>query len=63
MLGRDNVVSAKKVTIGELRGGLRIVTSGLAPTDKVVIDGIPSVRPGAPVNPEAGAIRFGSDQD
>jgi RND family efflux transporter MFP subunit len=63
VVGKDNVVTPKKVTIGALRGGLRVVTSGLALTDKVVVDGIPSVKAGAPINPQAGVIRFDSDQD
>ena len=63
VLGKDNVVSQKKVEIGALRGGLRVITSGLTPSDKVVIDGIPTVKAGAPVNPQTGAIRFGPDQD
>jgi RND family efflux transporter MFP subunit len=63
VVGKDNVVSQKKVTIGDLRGGLRVVTSGLAPTDRVVVDGIPSVKAGAPITPQAGAIRFDTDQD
>jgi RND family efflux transporter MFP subunit len=63
VLGKDNGVTQKKVEIGDLRGGLRVITSGLAPTDKVVIDGIPSIRPGTPVAPHAGTIRFAADQD
>lgn len=63
VVGKDNVVSQKKVEVGELRGGLRVIRSGLAPTDKVIIDGIPTVKVGAPINPQAGAIRFAADQD
>jgi RND family efflux transporter MFP subunit len=63
VVGKDNVVSQKRVEIGALRGGLRIITSGLAPSDKVVIDGIPTVKAGAPVNPQNGAIQFAADQD
>jgi len=62
-VGPDNVVKAKSVEVGELRGGLRVVRSGLLPTDKVVIDGIPSAAPGAKVAPHAGTIQFGADQD
>jgi hypothetical protein len=41
-----------------MSGGLRVVTSGLAPSDEVVISGIanPFVRPGALVDPIAGGI-------
>jgi RND family efflux transporter MFP subunit len=63
VVGKDNTVSQKKVEVGELRGGLRVITSGLSPTDKVVVDGIPSVKAGAAITPQTGAIRFASDQD
>lgn len=63
IVGKDNVVGQKKVEVGELRGGLRVIRSGLAPTDRVIIDGIPTVKVGAPITPQAGAIRFAADQD
>jgi RND family efflux transporter MFP subunit len=63
VVGKDNVVSQKKITIGALRGGLRVVTSGLSLSDKIVVDGIPSVKSGAPITPQAGAIRFDPGQD
>lgn len=63
VVGKDNIVISKKVEVGELRGGLRVITSGLAPTDKVIIEGVPSARPGSPVSPHAGQIRFAADQD
>ena len=62
-VGKDNVVTPKKVEIGELRGGLRVIRSGLAATDRVIIDGIPAAKPGAPVTPQAGSIRFEPGQD
>jgi membrane fusion protein, multidrug efflux system len=46
-----NVVVSKPVELGDLRGGLRVVRSGLAPTDRVIIDGIPTARPGSIVDP------------
>ena len=46
-----NVVVPKPVELGDLRGGLRVVRSGLAPTDRVIIDGIPTARPGSIVDP------------
>jgi RND family efflux transporter MFP subunit len=63
VLGPDDVATPKQVEVGELRGGLRIIRSGLAPTDKVIIDGIPSIRPGAKVAPHAATIQFSADQD
>lgn len=57
-VGPDNVVAAKPVVLGPLVDGLRVVRSGLAPTDKVVLDGLanPMVRPGAKVVPQKGEI-------
>lgn len=57
-VGPENVVQAKPVVLGPLVDGLRVVRSGLAPTDKVVLDGLanPMVRPGAKVVPQKGEI-------
>ena len=51
-------VAPKQVQIGDIRGGLRVIRSGLAPTDKVIIEGIPYAAPGSKVAPQDGAIRF-----
>ena len=53
----DGTVVPKLVEVGDLEQGLRVIRSGLAPADRVVIDGIVRVRPGAKVAPVAGAIR------
>jgi RND family efflux transporter MFP subunit len=58
----ENVAKPRKVQIGDLRGGLRVIRSGLAPTDRVVIDGIPSVHPGSKISPRAGSIEFSAEQ-
>jgi RND family efflux transporter MFP subunit len=62
VVGSDDVVTPRKVEIGDLRGGLRVIRSGLASTDRVVIDGIPSVRPGSKISPRAGAIQFTAER-
>ncbi len=59
--GPNTVVTPKLVQISDLRGGLRVIRSGLAPTDRVIIDGIPSVRPGAPASPHTEAIKIASN--
>jgi RND family efflux transporter MFP subunit len=56
-VSRDGVVVPKPVEIGDLHGGLRAIRSGLAPSDRVIIDGIPQAPPGAKVAPQSGAIR------
>ena len=54
----DGTVAPKQVQIGDIRGGLRVIRSGLAPTDKVIIEGIPYAAPGSKVAPQDGAIQF-----
>ena len=57
-VGDDGVVQAKPVTLGTIVDGLRVIRSGLTPTDRVVLDGLanPMVRPGAKVVPQKGEI-------
>ncbi len=57
-VNKDNVVQAKPVTLGQIVDGLRVIRSGLEPTDRVVLDGLanPMVRPGAKVVPQKGEI-------
>jgi membrane fusion protein, multidrug efflux system len=62
-VGPNDVVTPKQVQIGDLRGGLRVIRSGLTPSDQVIIDGIPIALPGSKVTPHNGSIRFGSDQN
>jgi RND family efflux transporter MFP subunit len=62
-VGPDGSVVAKPVVIGALRGSLRVIRSGLAPTDQVIIDGIPHAAPGAKVAPQVGAIRYAAGDD
>jgi RND family efflux transporter MFP subunit len=52
----DGTVIPKPVETGGLHRGLRVIRSGLAPTDTVIIDGLVRVRPGAKVTPVAGTI-------
>ena len=47
----------KQVQIGDLRDGLRVIRSGLDPSDRVIVDGIPMARPGATVAPHAQSIQ------
>ena len=45
-----SVAKSKTVTLGQLVGGLRVIRSGLAASDKVVVNGLARVRPGQKVN-------------
>src|ERR1700722_1220432 len=62
-VGPNNVVTPKLVQIGDLRDGLRVIRSGLEPSDRVIVDGIPTVHPGATVTPHDGTIKVVSSQD
>jgi membrane fusion protein, multidrug efflux system len=54
----DGTVVQKTVEIGGLRGGLRMVSSGLTNQDRVIIDGIVQANPGAKVTPQMGSIKY-----
>ncbi|HEX4676113.1 MAG TPA: efflux transporter periplasmic adaptor subunit, partial [Steroidobacteraceae bacterium] len=58
----DGTVVPKQVEIGAIRGGLRVIRSGLSPNDQVIIEGIPYARPGSKVAPEERAIRYAAAQ-
>src|SRR5207253_2444988 len=53
VVGKDNAVEARPVTLGQVVDGLRVVREGLKAEDKVVLDGLanPMVRPGAKITP------------
>jgi RND family efflux transporter MFP subunit len=50
-------VLARPVQLGPLIGGLRVVRSGIAPNERVIINGIQRARPGQKVKPVLGQIR------
>jgi len=52
VVGSDNTVSVKNVTVGPRVGNLWVIEKGLAPTDRVVVEGLQRVRPGTPVTPK-----------
>ncbi len=52
----DGTVTAKPVELGALVDGLRIVRSGLAPSDRVIIGNIVAAIPGSKVKVQAGHI-------
>ena len=60
-VAKDGTVSPKVVQIGDLRGGLRVIRSGLAPTDHVVVDSIPLAHPGAKVAPRDAPIHYAEE--
>jgi len=62
-VGSDATVKPKIVTTGELRGGLRVILSGLEPGDRVIIDGLVRAIPGTKVAPQDGAIHYDPTAD
>jgi multidrug efflux system membrane fusion protein len=62
-VGPDATVKPKIVTTGELRGGLRVIQSGLEAGDRVVIDGLVRAVPGTKVAPQDGAIHYDPNAD
>lgn len=49
VVGADGVVAAKPVQLGPLADGLRVISAGLAPDDRVIVNGIQRAQPGQPV--------------
>ena len=56
VVGKDDVPEPRVVEPGNLERGLRIVRAGLHRDDRVVINGMQRVRPGAKVTPTSGRI-------
>jgi RND family efflux transporter MFP subunit len=56
VVGRGNKIEQRKITTGPLVDGLRVVKTGLAATDNMVIEGAEHVKVGAEVSPKAGHI-------
>jgi RND family efflux transporter MFP subunit len=53
VVGDDNVVAAKYVTLGELvENSLRVIKDGLNRNDRVVVNGLMRARPGQKVTPQ-----------
>jgi len=52
----DGTVGTKLVELGPMVEGLRVIRSGLASNDRIVIDGLQRARPGQKVTPEDGKI-------
>lgn len=51
VVGEDKIAAYREVHIGRKVGALRIVESGLAAGEAVVVNGLQRVRPGTPVTP------------
>ena len=57
VLGAGNVPSPRSVKLGPLSNGLWVITDGLKFGDKVIVDGIQKVQPGAKVKPVPAGVK------
>ena len=58
VVAQDGSVTPKAVQLGPVVQGLRVIKSGLAPTDRVIIAGLQrAAQPGAKVTPQNGRIQ------
>ena len=56
VVGDDNTVAYRQVGLGATTDGLRLVTSGLKPGERIVVNGLQRLRPGATVAPQPVAM-------
>ncbi|MCY1165962.1 MAG: efflux RND transporter periplasmic adaptor subunit [Pseudomonadota bacterium] len=52
VVGADNKAAYREITLGASANGLRVVKSGLAANERIVVNGLQRVRPGALVAPQ-----------
>jgi RND family efflux transporter MFP subunit len=49
----DNIVEHRRVALGQLHDGMRVILDGLVPDEQYIIKGLQRARPGLPVTPLA----------
>ncbi len=59
VLGKDDKVEQRPVSIGQLVGELRVIETGLEPDDKVLVSGLMTAVPGETVDPKDTTIASG----
>jgi RND family efflux transporter MFP subunit len=59
----DNTVEYREVEPGALHEGLRVVRHGLADGERIVVNGLQRVRPGATISPQQVAMRLPADEE
>src|SRR3954471_14141975 len=52
VVDNENVARTKYVTLGQLVGDLRVIKEGIAPDDRVIVNGLMRARPGTKVTPQ-----------
>jgi len=55
VVGPDDVANQKYVELGQVIGGMRVIKSGLNPSDRVIVNGLMRVRPGQKVTAHVSA--------
>jgi membrane fusion protein, multidrug efflux system len=55
LLGADGIVQPRPIQVSRTQGDAWLVEEGLAPGDRVIVEGLQKVRPGAPARASAGA--------
>jgi multidrug efflux system membrane fusion protein len=61
VVGPDDKAAYREVTLGANVDGLRIVSSGLKPGERVVVNGLQRVRPGSLIAPQMVAMKTADD--
>jgi RND family efflux transporter MFP subunit len=56
VVGEDNKVVRRAVTLGSLQDGLQVITDGLKSQERVIVKGLQRLQPGMTVNPELVAM-------
>jgi len=51
VVGGDNIVEHRRVTLGQLDEGMRVIEAGLGPDERYIVTGLQRARPGLPVTP------------
>jgi multidrug efflux system membrane fusion protein len=59
VVGGDNKAVYREVKLGTSADGLRVVTSGLSPGERIIVNGLQRVRPGGVVAPETVPMNAG----
>jgi len=58
VVGSDNKAEYRPVILGPQSDGLRVVREGLKPGERIIVNGLQRVHPGAPVTPQIVAMDF-----
>lgn len=61
VVDRDNRVQYREVTLGQTHEGLRVISKGLQPGERIVVNGLQRVRPNDVVKANNVAMNSGDD--